>query len=487
MTEERKQYYILELQKTIFLGTEQQSVVSDILKRTETDTDLTDDERLALETFVRTMPMSPNMAEIKIPTETVEATETRTPARQRFLPKYNFEESIDIPDGLKEYSFDESCENVTQKYAEWLLERYLPVFHPMPNKEIQYPIGVCMMLLNCNAVLSAKQAIPHLYCLGRNGSGKSEFTKSICQHYPRNLWIEIRPGNTGASVRDSLDLCFGYGEAGVAMFDNFHPRMSLQKLDAHYDIILANNRESAISRISGQSRDDGKSEYRTYCYKLFSSIFDPNLYSEEMGEISRRLLVLKFQTASPEDTRYIYDWEGMQRIFQRIWGDENIDNVHNTYAKILAKIARIKPKDIPDILGGKMWSIYQVPIAVGVFCGVFQSIQHGIEHFVKYVQWVNGDTKGAVGSALSIVLSRYIKEEMPKLQKEAENPYSAMFGKFDSSKLTQKELCDYLQQSTGYAVSKRELDELITLMSNFGYNYQRMEGGYGFMKDTPTP
>lgn len=468
--------YILELDKSIFLGSTQQLIkVSEILIAVEKDDDLQDDEKLAIETYARNISVAPS---------TTEQQKKEDSSNRRFLPKYNFSETIEIPDGLKEYDFDERCNNITQAYAQWLLETYLPTFHPMPNSEKQYPIAVCLMLLNCNAVLSAKQVIPVPYFLGRNGSGKTELGKSIAQHYPRHLWIEIRPNNTGASVRDNLDNLFGSGEVGYALFDNFHPKTFFEKMGAHYDLILANCKESSISRVSSASNEQGKSEFRTYCYKAFTSIFDPEVVGEsEMGEMYRRMIVLRFQESKPKDSRIIYDWEGMQRVFQRIWGEEALPQINEVYAKALGKLGRIKPNNVP--IDGKRWGICQVPIAVGIYSGIFSNIQQGIEAFAEHFRWLQQGNTSAVGSALSIVLSRYIKDELPKLAREASNPYSSLYGRFDATKITQKELTDYLQSSIGYAVTKRELDELIMLMSNFGYNYQRIDNTMGFVKDTP--
>ncbi|WP_138500973.1 hypothetical protein [Nostoc sp. PA-18-2419] len=472
--------YKSELDKSIFLGSGQQQKIAELLAQVETNTKLSDDDKLEIETYARSINVVPASKElphdkgVHVPDE-----------RRKLFPRYEFDDALEFPDGLKEYSFDENCNDVAKKYGTWLLEKYLPTFHPMPNQEHQHPIAVCLMLLNCKAVLSQKQCIPIPYFLGMNGSGKTELAKAIGQHYPKTLYIEFRPNNTGAAIRDTLDNYFGNGEPGFALFDNLNPRTALDRWGSHYDSFLANCEESAYSRISTNGNDSGsaKSLFKTYCYKAFTSVWGLEDQSAgEFGEIARRCIVLRFQQSKPFDTRTIYDWEGQQRIFQRIWGEEFVAHHRKDYGKLLGQLARLKPNEVP--IDGKVWIICQVPIAVGVYCGVFANINEGIAHFARHFEYLKKGGSSAVGSALSIVLSKYVKEDLPRLaQEQISNPFASKKGGIVGNVIAQKDLIDHVTDKTGFQVSKQQFDEVIMLMNNLGYVYARVGTGMGFVRD----
>ncbi|MEH1775085.1 hypothetical protein [Nostoc sp.] len=474
-----------ELDKSIFLGTGQQLKISQILNQLEKDKDLTDDMRLDVETYARGINVLP--ASKEVPVERGNSNDNDKPKRS--FPKYEFDDSLTFPDGLNEYSFDidtVSDEPLASRYGKWLLNTYLPTFLPMPDASHQYPIVVCLMLLNCKAVLSQKQCIPMPYFLGMNGSGKTELAKTIGQHYPKHLYQEFRPNNTGAAIRDTLDSLFGSGEPGFALFDNLNPRTALDRWGSHYDSFLANCEESAYSRISSTGKDVVKSLFKTYCYKAFTSVWAlEGQTAGEFGEIARRCLVLRFQQEKPKDSRTIYDWSGQQEVFQRIWGQEFIDVHRKAYGRSLGQLARLKPNELP--IDGKLWVICQVPIAVGVYAGIFQNINEGIAHFARHFEWLKKGGSNAVGSALSIVLTQYVKEELPRLAREQlNNPFASKKSGIAGDVIPQKDLKEHLKNKTGYDISQRQFDDVIYLMNNLGYIYKNVGQDMSFVKDKAT-
>lgn len=468
--------YKKDFDKTVFLGTKQQQKITSILQQMEKDADLTDDMRLELETYATQLSI-PQASEIT-------HTSSNSDSNKRHFPRYDFKEDYQELCGLKEFGFDEKSGNIAKEYATWFRTEYLPKFLPMPDSDMQYPIATALALLNCKAVLSQRQCIPMPYFIGNNGSGKTELGKTIGQHYPKQLYVEVRPGNTGASIRDVLDEKFGRGDAGLCLIDNFNTNDAMAKWGAHYDILLANNEESAISRICGASNDQQKSEYRHYSYKIFTSIFDLTKgQAPEYAEIERRTIALNFLEGKPANNRIMYDWEGMSRVFARIWGEESMDLLHKVYAPTLGKLGRIKPTSIPEAIPAKKWIICQVPIAVGIYCGVWQSLEEGIEAFAAHFQYLKGSKQAGVGSALSIVLTKWVKDELPKLgEANRNNRYASEASKRIDLEISQEELIKQITVRMGFSISRRDIDELITLMSNFGYNYERVGTAMGFVK-----
>jgi hypothetical protein len=203
----------------------------------------------------------------------------------------------------------------------------------------------------------------------------------------------------------------------------------------------------------------------------------------EFGEIARRCIVLRFQQSKPFDTRTIYDWDGQQRVFQRIWGEEFVAHHRRDYGKLLGQLARLKPNEVP--IDGKVWVICQVPIAVGVYCGIFQNINEGIALFARHFEYLKKGGGNTVGSALSIVLAKYVKEDLPRLAEESVvNPFASKKGGIPGMVITQKDIVDHVFDKTGFQVSKMQFDEIILLMNNLGYVYTRVGSGMGFMKDS---
>ncbi|MEH2140126.1 hypothetical protein [Nostoc sp.] len=470
--------YKKQIAKTVFSGSKQQQKITEILKQMEDDKELTDDDKLLIESQI---------TQINIPIAKVEDgnSERKSNDNKRHFPRYDFKQDFKELDGLKEFNFNEKISDlyIAKEYASWFKAEYLPKFLPMPGSELQYPIATVFALLNCKCVLSPRQCIPMPYCIGSNGSGKTEFGKTVAQHYPRQLYVEIRPGNTGAGARDALDEKFGRGDAGFCLIDNFNTNDALQKWGAHYDILLANNEESAISRISGGS-DGNKSEFRHYSYKMFTSIFDLSKGDAgEFGEIERRTIALNFREGSPENNRIMYSWEGMERVFQRMWGDESMELLHKVYAPALAKLGNLKPVAIPSSIPAKKWVICQVPIAVGVYCGVWKTQEEGIQAFADHFEYLKGSKNNGVGSALSIVLTKLIKEELPKQgESNRANRYASAVSKRIDMEISQDELVKQVTTRLGFPIGRRDMDGVITLMSNFGYNYEQVGQAMGFVK-----
>ncbi|MCW5315623.1 hypothetical protein GTQ43_17940 [Nostoc sp. KVJ3] len=472
---EKTEGYKKQIAKTIFSGSKQQQKISEILKQMEADKELTDDEKLLIESQV---------TQINIPLASNDNNESESSKKsERLFPKYDLDDDFKLPCGVKEFGFDENCNDIARQYGRWLRDVYLPTFVQMPDSEHQYPIAVSLMLLNCQCVSSKKMDIPIPYFLGNRGSGKTELSKSIRQHYPDHLALQFMPADTGASICERLDNSFRGKEVSLSVFDNFNPSIFVVKAMDFYQVLLATNKEDSIRRKSAASNDEGKSEWETYCYKILTSVFD--LASEgkvEFGEMYRRMLTLKFKNGTPMAKRIAYDWEAQQRIFQRIWGEAEMPNIKRIYAKALRDMVRLSPNEIPNEIPSEQWAYCIVPIAVGNYCGIWESVEDGIAHFARHFKYLKGDNSG-VGSMLSKVLTKYIKEELPKVAaSNRTNRYASEVSKLIDVEIPQDALKKELTTRMGFDVGRRDMDEIIMLMANFGYTYERLGTAMGFVK-----
>lgn len=474
---EKVEAYKKKLTKTVFSGSQQQQKINEILKQMEKDKDITDDERLLIESSVTqiSIPLAKNADD---------SDSESSKKSERLFPKYDFlTDDFKLPCGVKEFGFDEHCDNIAVEYGRWLRDKYLPAFVQMPNPEHQYPIAVSLMLINCQCVSGKKMDLPIAYLLGNSGSGKTEMSKSIREHYPSHLSVQFMPADTGASQAEKLDANFGNDEVGVAVYDNFNPSIFMEKSMPFYQLLLATNKEDSIRRISSKSNDNGQSEYKTYCYKVFTSVFDLATQGKiEFGEMYRRMIVLKFQKGTPQAKRTAYDWDAKQRIFQRLWGDDEMPQIKKVYLKALRDLVRLSPNDIPDKIPSNKWTFCIVPIAVGVYCGMWETIEEGIAHFARHFDYLKGDNSG-VGTALCKVLTKYIKEELPKqAESNRKNRYASEASKNIDIEIPQDSLIKEVKTRLGFDIGRRDMDEMIFLMSNFGYSYERLGSAMGFVK-----
>lgn len=467
-------HYIKAIEESVFEGEGQRKKLDEIVKQISNDKDINDDEKLQLELIIRQILIDLSNKE-KESDKGEEITEHKP-----IFPRYAFAE-MDVEPldcGVKEFG------GFGVPYAIWLKDVYLPTFHPMPCPEIQYPIAVCLMLLNCNATIGAKMKLPIPYFLGRRGSGKTELAKATMNHYPKELRVEIRPNNTGAAIRDVLDSYFSSREPGIAVFDNFHPHRSLERLGTHYDLILANVKESSISRLSVVGNDsDRKSEYYTYCYKVFTSVFDLALEtSEEAKEIERRTLTLCFKESEPSESRLSYSWNAMTDRFLDMWGDKALEAINSVYFSTLQKLIRKKPNSLP--IKGSSWEICILPIAVGVYAGIFKDINAGIRHFADYFDWLPDGKGNHSKNPISIVVTEYINKELPILvQEDADNKFIHPDNRKRLDLIAQKDIQKHVESITSLSMGKKDLDEITFLMGEFGYAFVKRKDGMFYVKD----
>lgn len=162
-----------------------------------------------------------------------------------------------------------------------------------------------------------------------------------------------------------------------------------------------------------------------------------------------------------------------------------MDLLHKVYAPTLGKLNRIKPSNIPDAINPKKWIICQVPIAVGVYCGVFESIEHGIDSFAKHFTYLKRNKGTGVGSQLSIILGKWVKEDLPKLgESNRKNRYASEALKRIDLEISQESLVKHLEEKMGLKIGRRDMDELILQMSNYGYRYEALGNSMGFVKQS---
>ena len=453
-----KEYYITQIEKSEFDGADRDKVLSQLKAFVNDDEELSDDEKLELEDTITSCISEESE------TEGSEEDTKQTHRRKRVFPVYRFTESCDLPD-----IYD--CLNPDSlPYPQWLECVFFPSFVVMPKPELQNKIATVLALINCKAVLNSRMKLPIPYCLGRRGSGKSEFGYSVASQYLEGSYVEIRTADTGASIRNSLDAINLSGEPTLALFDNFNPTdgYSLERMGPHYATILANCEEQSISRIVESQKEQRKGTYKTYSYKIFNSVYPlSSVDREEAKEIARRTITLSFEKSEPKERRSAYDYQGMKDGYLALWSDS--EKVMKEYGPLLAKLARMK--NVKGFSDPSTWEILVVPLAVGVFSGVLTSIDEGIEIFSEQFKWIEGQESKHNHSKINMILTQFINERKSIADEANANPFkSDLADQVAFTRIKEKDLKGYISRVSGQNIPRHWEPEIAFFMADNGYS-----------------
>ncbi|QSJ20099.1 hypothetical protein JYQ62_16125 [Nostoc sp. UHCC 0702] len=392
---------------------------------------------------------------------------------QNEFPKLDFDDVEEnfIPCGLDSYRREEY-----ETYAQWLVEAYLPAFHPMPNQFLQHKVVACLMLLN-HMACRGDQAIPIVWIQGQSGSGKSELLKAFAAHYPKGLAVQARPDDTASSLRDRLDAAFsGNTQPGLMWYDNWNHSTSLPRFSNVRGLLLANKRNDAIAHLSTKG-DNNQSNFKCASYRAFSSVDSGISTSNTMfSEFLRRLWVL-LCAKSPADKRLNYSWQGMVDEYKKLWGFEAVDAVKTRYGRYYREACKLP---CPDGFSPEVWEILSVPVAVWQYVGLGTQ-KEAVSAFLTHYEWVRRQD-----SVETDTYTQYIRAYLKDLQKQAEAdeeedmiPQSA---KFTMDRVDPVLLKAYIEKHHNYRVSEGRFEQIKTIMQSFGYAYKLHYGSYAFVR-----
>lgn len=404
---------------------------------------------------------------------------------ESLFPKYSFfDDDNDLPCGLVELNRD-----AYESYGAWLRDAFLPTFHPMPRGDLQYPVLACLMLLNSMAGKKTTK-FPHIWMQGLSGCGKTQLLESFGYHYPEQLIIRVQPDITGASLRDEIDAKVGQGEPGILLWDNFWVRECLEKIGAQRSIILANNRQHAISTLSTRG-DNNQRNFRTHCIKVFSSVDDGKQGATQngMGEITRRLLVITCKdTGAKPPNREQFSWKGMQKAYDDLWGHSAKYALENDYANAFRAVSRVKQDKIPFDM--KIWEILIAPLAVWQYTRL-GTLEEGIDAFLKHRCWTY-----EINAAQTDVLLQAVQDFMKK-QSSTGNWTAKPWHSEEEQKADREQYMAKAKQVIAPDDIKRHIESLLPMivvnqntmtqqiapiMTTFGYLWQVTGGSAMFVK-----
>lgn len=450
--------WLKEIENAKIFGDSEKDILESYRTTIKNDKDLIPDEHYDLEVAIETRLLE-LIGERKLEGKDDEGEDIlELPKNYNFLSEAKFRFAC----GIEKFNKD------NLPYPLFFRDVYLPKFHPMPYSEIQYPIVASLALINCNAVLmsgsTALQTLPMVICLGLRGSGKTELAKAIMRHYNPKHRVFTTVADTGAGIRDQINEALGDGSTGVICLDNFNPSKSIQALGRNYAILICDRKGESTIRISNRGNEEEENAFEIYGLKILTTIFDLDSDShEESKEILRRSITLCFKGASPEEPLYAYSWERMQIEYYRLW--TNYDAMRTNYFPILQELAQLSPKlvSIPD---PAYWQMIQLPIATGVYTGIWDNIFDGINAFSEYYAKLPEMKKSSVKDLFTSVIDQYVNFYYPK-HCDANNKNGII--EMDVNRIDLKELREYINKQ-GLSVSQKDMREQIPkTLSTYGY------------------
>ncbi len=480
------QFYQDALKKAIVEIASNPHYLKDLLAQANNDPDLSlDDKALILIEITQK-----NNTLMGVSNEESSANDPENKRPEREFPRYYFLDDAlnqELDCGLQEFNRGQyEC------YATWLIEEFLPRFHPLPKPELQYPMIATFMLMNSMAG-SKNTKFPMLWIQGLAGVGKSELGKSFLMHYPESCAVEVRPSWTGASIRDALDARFGDGTPGLMLADNIWVKEFIERVGVFRDQILANCRKDATSAISNSSSSAearGKSVYHTHCLKVFTSVDDGKEgASSAFAEIARRLWVITCQdTGAKPPSKDLWSWSAAQEEYKKFWGHDAKEKIQNEYAKIFARVSRTKADKIHFPM--KIWEMLLVPIATYEYIGL-GTAQEAMDVFQKHRDWIyTTDTANidAVLQAIKGYFENRDKEIEEHLRREATSPFASKPGWLDKRReeyentIDPSHLRQFIERALEQKVTSQVFDKVVQIMTERKYLFRLKDGKGIFVK-----
>ena len=273
-------------------------------------------------------------------------------------------------------------------YLSFLREIYFKEFVKLPDEDIQVPVLISSFFLNSMAIPN-RCRLPLIYLYSpKENSGKSTLMFHFGHHYHPKFKLYFGVEVTGAGLRNNLHPIAVLDQPCLVMLDNYHSEETKKKLGATgWAIMLKYTREEAQRNIIGNV-DGEYDEFNSHALKVVSSVTALGHSTESGSEIRSRCINFfcePFQglTKSVDS----YNWDNCQREYFDVWGDP--DKANKIYKQgILKELLQKNSKEVG--IYNRQWLLSISVISVGVFAGVWTSIDAGISAMRDYWDWESG-------------------------------------------------------------------------------------------------
>lgn len=297
-------------------------------------------------------------------------------------------------------------------YWKWLEEIALPMFWPQPRKDLQHKMLAILSAINTNAIpprtKSARKEmqVPIPYIFGPSGSGKTEAVYMIANSYPTERFRLIKADSSGASLRNICHkLCYrGFADAtagwnnlfpALLLIDNYEPGC-LPKWGDFKPLLLSVLRTQSVS--STALKEGGNQDYYSHVLKIFTSVIPPKVMSIAMEEFERRFVFLFTERTENLKSIAKYDFSDVPGIYANTW---SLENVNTCWYPLLVDLLSRDDEETP--ISSFRWPQSICVIATGVYVGLFQTIQEGLDFMVEYWEWVESKQESMVNDTATLI------------------------------------------------------------------------------------
>ena len=144
------------------------------------------------------------------------------------------------------------------------------------------------------------------------------------------------------------------------------------------------------------------------------------------------------------------------------------------YGKILSKV--VKGNYSKYNLPPSIWEILYVPIAVGVFCNIFSSIDEAVESFVEHHKYASNKSKDYNVSRLNILLTEYVQIERKQRAESAmvDAEFAPKVELEAYTHIRDKDILDYLKPRMG-TLNKQQEQDYTMMMIEWGYSMKQFD------------
>lgn len=318
---------------------------------------------------------------------------------------YDRDDSQDKP------SFTEIIKNLSMSHIDFLREVFFKDFLELPSPEIQVPVIISLLFQN-SMTIPDKCRLPMVYIYSaKEDSGKSTLLYHFMNYYHPKLRLYFGEDITGAGLRNNLSPLANLDRPIIVGLDNFNAVRTKERLGViGWGALLKYTRNEAKRNIIADA-EGGTVEFNSHAFKVFTSITELGKSTEKSSELRSRCIPIHCEPS--KNLRYSVDsfnWDDCQKEYFNVWG--NPDYTNRVYKKgILKELQSMNPLDLP--IQNRKWLLSIAVISVGVFIGVWKSIDEGINHMVDYWAWESGK-KIVKLTPLEAVIHEYVNEVHPK-------------------------------------------------------------------------
>lgn len=401
------------------------------------------------------------------------------------LPKYEVPD-YSIVDGYKEDVFESALSNNNGEHLASWIKDFLNEYFYIPSGEIQIPIIASFTLMN-SLVAAHDDIYPRLWVYGSSGTGKTTLSSFIKYFYGGfgSLRVAYAQGTAGTAkgVRNTINPVAHLNSATIFHWENVTPEDLLSLLKEDYTMLLMTTRESANKGIMVANKEGGVDIFKVHTLWLMDSTSVWGNMGKE-AEVRRRCLIIKTEKSNKTFPK-LNKWSWKQAPFKHaaLWTKEKTEK--EFYPILIECRNLVLNHNFP--FAGSDYDTYYLLLATGVFTGVWETIEEGLDCCLRHKALHN--TNVIEGSPLDTTVKTIIDNRI-KIHKNEMETFGNVMPAQDARRIPINHPDYGLKKEIAKvrgSISQYELDNKVyEIMKSLGYTYKTdltNDEGYYLKKD----